>query len=219
MKRPTVCRAVPVILSYVIVAVAYAGGWAVITVKDVPDYAVAGKPVTLTFSVRQHGITLLDDLQPGVRATTAGGPGTRAAVASTGVNGEYTASLVLPEAGEWTIRIDSGFNTSATTLPVLKVIASGSPSPLPFSPVIRGERLFAAKGCMVCHRANAERVGLDLTARRFSPDDLKRFLADPDQILKRRSRPEGGRMPNLNLNEEEIAALVAFIDHGAMRRF
>ena len=40
------------------------GGWAVVTVDDLPEYLVAGKPVTLSFVVRQHGVTPLDGLKP-----------------------------------------------------------------------------------------------------------------------------------------------------------
>lgn len=38
------------------------GGWAVVTVEDIPEYAVAGRPFDLTFTVRQHGMGLLDKL-------------------------------------------------------------------------------------------------------------------------------------------------------------
>ena len=31
------------------------GGWAVTTVEDVPEYAIAGQPFDITYSVRQHG--------------------------------------------------------------------------------------------------------------------------------------------------------------------
>src|SRR3954469_583300 len=34
------------------------GGWAVVTVKEVPEYFVAGQSYTLEFQVRQHGRTL-----------------------------------------------------------------------------------------------------------------------------------------------------------------
>src|SRR5205807_8660947 len=50
-----------------------AGGCAIITLNDFPDYAIAGKPINLTFAVRQHGQTLLGGLRPTIRATTAGG--------------------------------------------------------------------------------------------------------------------------------------------------
>ena len=46
----------------------HAGGWAVITLDNVPDYAVAGKPIELTYTVRQHGHTLLDDLHGTIEA-------------------------------------------------------------------------------------------------------------------------------------------------------
>ena len=38
------------------------GGWAVTTVEDFPDHVIAGRPVTLTYRVRQHGVELLDGL-------------------------------------------------------------------------------------------------------------------------------------------------------------
>ena len=36
-------------------AAIYFGGWASITVEDLPDYVVTGQPVKLAFTVRQHG--------------------------------------------------------------------------------------------------------------------------------------------------------------------
>src|SRR6266511_5061020 len=44
------------------------GGWASISVDDMPDYAVARQPLTLTFVVRQHGFTPLNGLEPRVEA-------------------------------------------------------------------------------------------------------------------------------------------------------
>jgi len=192
-----------------VATVVYAGGWAIVTLKDLPDYAVAGKPLTLRFAVRQHGVTLLSGLQPSVRATAAGGRNAKAAATPAGATGEYTAGLNLPEPGDWTITIDSGFNGNVVTLPLLKVIASESPVPAPFSPITKGLRLFAAKGCVGCHRhaeVNPERTTdarFDLTTRRFPQDYLSKFLADPS------IKP--AEMPNLNLRPEEIEALTAFI--------
>ena len=48
------------------------GGWAVVTVDDLPDSIVAGKPVSLSFAVRQHGRTLLPNLSPQVTAKAKG---------------------------------------------------------------------------------------------------------------------------------------------------
>ena len=48
----------------VLPAMAYgAGGWAIVTVDDVPEYLVAGKPTEIGFTVRQHGATPLNGLQ------------------------------------------------------------------------------------------------------------------------------------------------------------
>jgi hypothetical protein len=75
-----------------------------------------------------------------------------------------------------------------------------------------------AKGCIGCHLnqeiavPNLVSVGPDLTGKRFPPDHLKEFLADPSRTLGRSARLEYGQMPNLNLKEQEIAALVEFIN-------
>ena len=196
--------------SCVLAIVAYAGGWAIITLSEFPDYAVAGRPLQLTFAVRQHGVTLLNGLKPSIKATTTSGLVAKSPVVPTRAVGEYSTALTLPEPGEWTITITSGFNDSAVTLPVLKVIASGTPTPTAFSPATRGVRLFAAKGCVGCHRhleVNPERTTdpkFDLTTKRFPPDYLTKFLADPS------IKP--AEMPNLKLKDDEIDALAAFIN-------
>src|SRR4026207_1506428 len=63
----------------------FAGGWAVVTLSEFPDYAVAGKPLNLTFAVRQPGVTLLSDLKPSVSATNSRGLTAKAA-ATPGTN-------------------------------------------------------------------------------------------------------------------------------------
>jgi mono/diheme cytochrome c family protein len=196
--------------------VALAGGWAIITLNEFPDYAVAGKPLNLTFSIRQHGVTLLPGLQPKVQAATTSGLQAKASVKPTSNRGEYTTSLTLPQPGEWTVTISSGFNDSNVKLPALKVIASGTPAPAPFSPPTRGVRLFASKGCIGCHRhieVNPEHVTdvkFDLTGKRFPQDYLKKFLADPS------IKP--AEMPNLKLKDDEIEALAAFINKLASKQ-
>lgn len=176
---------------------AHAGAWATITVEDLPEYVVAREPVNLTFTVRQHGVTLLNGLKARVNATAA---------AAGREAGQYTATLTAPEAGDWTITIHSGFHSSSTTLMPLKVIAPSSRAPLALPAAERGRRLFVAKGCVTCHDG---RVGPDLTGRRYPAEYLGQFLANP-AIAPRRSRT--AEMPNLNLKQPEIAALVAFIN-------
>src|SRR5262245_5786291 len=104
----------------VLASLVYAGGWAIITLSEFPDYTVAGKSWNLTFAVRQHGVTLLSDLQPKITATDATGNAIKGKVAPGISKGEYTAALTLPQPGDWKITIDSGFNGNTSTLPALK---------------------------------------------------------------------------------------------------
>ena len=36
------------------------GGWAVVTVDDLPQAFTVGQPTTIAFSIRQHGVKLMD---------------------------------------------------------------------------------------------------------------------------------------------------------------
>ena len=120
------------------------------TVEDLPDYGVVRQPLSLTFTVRQHGVTKLNNLEPRVEARASDGA-TAGAVAERGKDeGQYTARLVLPEAGVWTVTIHSGFGNSQVTLEPLQVIEPGAQAPVLAAPD-RGRRLFVAKGCVTCH--------------------------------------------------------------------
>ena len=44
------------------------GGWAVVTVLKIPDAWAAGKPLILSWQVRQHGVSPLDGLRPVIEA-------------------------------------------------------------------------------------------------------------------------------------------------------
>lgn len=76
------------------------------------------------------------------------------------------------------------------------------------SPVDLGQALFVAKGCIMCHRHDAvmilesPQIGPNLTHYAGSPEYLRSWLADPLA-----SKPES-KMPNLQLNAEEIEALI-----------
>lgn len=193
---------------------AYYGGWATTTVENLPDQLVAGQPYNLTFSIRQHGDNLLDDLTPRVELS-AGGTDVTARAVATNKRGYYTATVNVPKAGDWAATIQTGFGKSHLKLMPIAAVAAGAQTTVSMSQPERGHRLFVAKGCVICHQhtkvegAGYIDVGPDLTEKRFAPDYLKQFLADPS--IKPRSA-DGKRMPNLNLDQREIAALVAFIN-------
>jgi hypothetical protein len=210
------------------VAFARAGGWAVVTVMKIPDAWIAGKPLQLTWQVRQHGIALLDGLQPTLEARA----GSRRVTGRTwsfeedGTKG-YRGSIAFPEPGLWQVTIHSGFGRSRAVLVPWRVVDSLTPvrgtveahlernGIAPFPEAERGRRMFVALGCVTCHVHRAAGVvgeisafGPDLTDRRFPGDYLARFLADPS--IKPAANDK--RMPNLELRPKDIAPLVAFIN-------
>ena len=67
MKRVTRSLLLAIALLIATTLSALAGGWAVITLDDVPQQIVAGQAFAIGFTVRQHGRTLRDDLAPLVR--------------------------------------------------------------------------------------------------------------------------------------------------------
>jgi mono/diheme cytochrome c family protein len=198
---------------------ALAGGWAVVTVEDLPDHVVAGRPVQLEFTVRQHGVEPMTGLEPQVEVRGRGAP-LRAMAAPAGAAGRYRATLTVPEPGDWTLTVHSGFGKSRLTLVPIAAVAPGA-APAVLSDRERGQRLFVAKGCVTCHLHRAVAgsgtfaVGPELTERPLAPDYLARYLADPSISPTNRARGDGA-MPDLDLDQAEIGALVAFL--GGERR-
>lgn len=191
----------------------YAGGWAVVSVQDLPDYAVAGQPLTLTYTVRQHGYNLLSDLRGSV-AARSGNARVDVNAKPTGQPGTYSATLTLPNAGDWSVTIESGFMRSKAVLIPIRALAAGTKTLPVMAPDERGRRLFVAKGCVTCHTHSDSRSELgnyapELTGKKFAPSYLAEFLANPS--IKPPTVKDLG-MPNLNLKQPEIASLVAFIN-------
>jgi cytochrome c2 len=189
------------------------GGWAIVTVHDVPEYAVAGTPVEFVYDVRQHGVTLRDDVEGSIEATLAGAK-VGAGATSMG-KGRYRATLTFPRAGTWKVRISSGWGPIGGEMEPLTVIAKGAATPAPMSPYNRGKQLFVAKGCVTCHshQLTADythaNVGPDLSEPKFMSAYLTKFLADPSI---KTNWANSNRMPDLGLKPAEITALVAFLN-------
>lgn len=196
----------------------YMGGWAVLKVEDLPDYAAVGMPVSLAYVALQHGAEPLDKLD-GEIVARSGSSVVRVAARETR-RAHYTASITLPSAGDWTIAINSGFGNSNARLMPLRAV-DGKAAPPTLSDAERGRRLFVAKGCITCHVHNAvdpagtlqlKQVGPDLTTKRYAAEYLAMFLKDPS--IRPPSTPNAMRMPNLGLKPAEIASLVAFVNTG-----
>lgn len=197
-----------------------AGGWAVVTVETLHEYVHARQPFTLAYTVRQHGVRLLDGLRGSVEARAGrltinadARPGTRP--------GSYVATLTIPEPGRWSLTIQSGFGGHGTlALQPLNVI-DGTALPAPLVPSERGHHLFVAKGCATCHRIAGKPVdgpggvGPELVPGKFQANYLASILANPGLLADSPRSPF--RMPNLGLERDEIQALVAFLNDRSTR--
>lgn len=212
MKRLTLAVA-GLGLAMTTIAAVRLGGWAVVTVDSVPDYLVVGKATTLSFMVRQHAVTVLSDLSPVVTATS----GRRDVAARTSrVSGGYRTEVTVPAAGDWQIKIASGFGRSGSTLLPIRAVDAGSPPPAPLPEAERGRSLFAAKGCVTCHvhgdvaiKGELSDFGPDLTTKRFAAQYLAQFLADPSI---KPAEKDKSQMPKPDLRQGDIAPLIAFIN-------
>jgi len=193
-------------------AATWFGGWAVITVTDLPESITVGNEVRLEYAVRQHGVTILNGLSGSV---VASGGGRTVSGSVTGANGRYLAKLTVPSPGPWTISITSGFPGSKTTLDPIIAVAAGAPAPPPAAPAERGRHLFVAKGCGTCHvnrdisGTGAVEVGPELARGKLASDYVARVLADPTKAVPRPGKTE--KMPNPRLKPAEITALTAYL--------
>jgi cytochrome c2 len=93
--------------------------------------------------------------------------------------------------------------------PAETAVAQNTPPTM--SLVEQGKALFVAKGCVRCHvnekitDMEAPHIGPDLTKYQGDPEFLRAWLADPAAMKK------NTQMPDLQLSDEEIEALIAFL--------
>ena len=232
MKRVTIAACAVALIGFV-AGFTSMGGWAVVSVSKIPDAWIAGKPLQLSWQVRQHGATPLYGLKPQLEARS----GSRVIEGQTWEFNEdgqrgYRGRLTFPSTGEWQVTIISGFGRSKAVLVPWQVVDSGTAvrgtvedhlakiGVARFSEAERGRRMFAAAGCVSCHthrdvpiRGEVNDIGPDLSDRKFPASYLAKFLADPSI----KPSTSGKRMPDLGLREKDIAPLIAFINSSANR--
>ena len=191
------------------------GGWAVVSVAKIRDGWVTGKPLQLSWSVRQHAVTPLYGLKPRIEARSGSKviEGTTWEFNEHGTRG-YRGRLTFPNTGEWQVTIYSGFGRSNAVLVPWNVYDSESKIPR-FTEAEHGRRLFAAQGCVSCHvhrdvdiKGQLSDFGPDLSDKKLPPEYLAKFLANPSI----KPPTNGKQMPNLDLKDKDIAPLIAFIN-------
>ena len=237
MRHRTAFLFVCAIMTLILAGSVHAGGWMIVVLRDMPEYAIARQPFALAFSVFEAGDLPRNDLKPTITAES-GNKVVHAPARRSEMPGAYTASLTLPHSGKWAIRIsatgsDTFSQAAGIRLPELAVVAHGSAAPPAMSKVDRGERLFIAKDCVFCHGSESGQLGIalksvvsgdppvdlvaDLNSGRVSEAFLKVFLANPRPEMVPNSDSAGLYMPNLHLSPSEIDALVAFIKSGRLK--
>jgi mono/diheme cytochrome c family protein len=125
-------------LTILIILPVAAGGWATITLDEIPENVHAGERITIGFTVRQHGINPMADLSPKIVALHTETKETISVDAvSQGDVGHYWVKLNFPQAGTWNWIIQAfTMEQSMPPLVVLPALADGSTSRLSLSPQI-----------------------------------------------------------------------------------
>lgn len=186
------------------------GGWAVVTVKSLPEYFVAGQQYTIEFQVRQHGRTLLNGLQPQLVMTSSSARDVTVSATPESSEGTYAATFTAPAAGPVSLMIKSGFMNTQLRLYPQTVVAAGNARPA-MAARERGQVLFVAKGCNTCHS------NIDLANR---PDNQAAFTVGPELggrhlarelVIQKLKKPASQIMPDLGLTDAEAAAIAAFL--------
>ncbi|HQV95461.1 MAG TPA: cytochrome c [Anaerolineales bacterium] len=109
------------LLTLAIAVPVYAGGWAVITLDELPTGVIAGESFTVGFTVLQHGITPMTDLDPTILAVSPDGEKFIVLAKPEGKPGHYAATLTFPTKGKWNWTIQAF--TMEQKMPVLSVAA------------------------------------------------------------------------------------------------
>lgn len=219
-----------VVILLILVLPARAGGWAATTLDELPRDVRVGEPMTVGFVVRQHAFRPMSDLEPVITATS--GEHRLQVEATEDREAHYVATLTFPEAGTWEWGVDAfGMTNEMPSLEVTppqtrfeQLLARllawlGDPEPArastggaAASSAEYGRALFIAKGCKYCHvRAGISNmvpgpvIGPTLTDYEANPAFLRTWLRDPQAV-----RPKT-QMPDLDLSDAEIEALIAFL--------
>jgi mono/diheme cytochrome c family protein len=99
--RFRIAMGLALILALVLTVPVFAGGWAVIVLDELPTNIVAGEPLTIGFTVLQHGRSPMDGLEPIITANLYKEQEFVVFAEPDGKPGHYTATITFPKEGEW----------------------------------------------------------------------------------------------------------------------
>jgi len=206
------------LVSAVVAGLTAMGGWAVVTVQDLPEYFVAGRAYTIEFRIRQHGRHFLNNLEPQLIVSTSaprlgglvgGANEQRIPAAARSAEGTYAATFTAPATGPLYLTIKSSFGASNLRLYPAPVIAAGATPPT-MALADRGRALFVAKGCNACHM-NADLVDRPDNQQIKAGPELGGHRLARDYVIQKLKSPASENMPNLGLSDGEVAAIATFL--------
>ena len=127
LRRTTLPFVLVVIAALALTPIVLAGGWAVITLDQLPAQVIAGQPLTIGFMVRQHGHTPWVNDNVSVSAKQAD-TGESFVVRATpeGDSGHYAATLNFPHSGTWNWSISSNLYPPQQPMPALNVLPASA---------------------------------------------------------------------------------------------
>jgi plastocyanin len=110
-----------------LISTATAGGWAVAKIDKPLVNVVADQPISIGFSVLQHGVTPFDGATPKVTAIQAES-GTTIEVdgVAEGKPGHYVADLTFTEPGRWKLHVEPLPFPTQVSLPTITVLEKGA---------------------------------------------------------------------------------------------
>lgn len=126
---------------FLVVPASLAGGWAVITLDELPARIRAEQPIEVGFVVRQHGQTPMEGLSPQINARQSESGASFAVTAQPQGNpGHYVAEVTFPQPGQWDWSVQAF--TMEEAMPALNVLAAvpaeTTPPDLPWASLFIG---------------------------------------------------------------------------------
>lgn len=118
-SRSRIALVLALLLSLILTVPVFAGGWALISLDELPTNVIAGQPVKVGFTVLQHGKTPMTDLTPTISASLDQEAKIVVEAKAEGKPGHYTAVLTFPKEGDWVWVIEAF--TMSQKMPVLSV--------------------------------------------------------------------------------------------------
>ncbi len=145
-------RAIPLaaFLLFVLAGTVMAGGWATIKIDaGATMKAVAGRPLTVGFTILQHGVTPAGWVHATVTVTDpATGEHHDATPIASGPDGHFTATITVPKAGFWTWQV-ALHELLVESPPVTLEVASATGAPPAFDPATAMTAIEQAKNDVV----------------------------------------------------------------------